>query len=369
MLKNSGNRCAYSLPALMLTAGLIFSGCGESGGGGSTTLRLASPLPETGTYGESLQQWADEVEAASGGEIEVEIYASGSLLAGTDIMPGVSDGRADLGLMFSNYHPEQLTLYNAVATPFVDTSGMAVAAAFATLYDESVPMQEQFEQAGIQPLAFIINGSAATGTGDSLTGINQLDGMRIRVPGTVAELLSLVGSDSVFLELTEMYEGLSRGVVDGWSGTEFASAMSLDLAEVTPHITDLGIGQYSSGAIIMNPNAWETLTDEQRHVIAEVSANYPEALAGLMERVETEACDILLNTGGEAARLDDAEIDRLRAETEDAINASLRDDSTAAGLSEAEHDEFVERYRELVTSYDNPEGYVDGLTKCIERST
>src|SRR5699024_1325617 len=131
--------------------------------------RLASPLPESGTYGKALQHWADALSEESDGQIEIDIHSSGSLLEGTDIMPGVADGRADLGLLFSNYHPEQLTLYNAVATPFIGDNGMATGSAFTQLYEESDLMQDQFDQAGVRPLTFLPNGAASTGTKSELS--------------------------------------------------------------------------------------------------------------------------------------------------------------------------------------------------------
>ncbi|WP_104176785.1 TRAP transporter substrate-binding protein DctP [Cryobacterium sp. Y50] len=354
--------------ALSLTACSSIAPATNVGGGETVTLRLASPLPATGTYGEALEHWAAAVAEASDGEIEVEIYTSGSLLSGTDIMPGVSDGRADLGLMFSNYHVEQLTLFNAVATPFVSNNTMATGAAFKQLYSESDLMREQFATAGIVPLAFVLNGAASTGTRDEITTLSDLEGQRIRVPGTVAQMEGLVGVDAVFLELAELYEGVDRGVVDGWSGVDFASAMSLGLAEVTPHATDLGIGQYASAAIIVNPDTLAGLSAEHQAIINEVSARYPEALSNVMTDLEARACDNLLDAGGSATRLSDSAVEKFITATEDEINASLQRASVDAGLTAAEHDDFIERYRELMTSYDNPSGYVDGLELCVAKS-
>lgn len=366
----SGRAKAVAITAaltLTLTA-CTTTGQGGAGGGESVSLRLASPLPATGTYGEALQHWAEAVTAASDGEIEIEIYTSGSLLAGTDIMPGVSDGRADLGLMFSNYHPEQLTLFNAVATPFVSNNTMATGAAFKQLYSDSELMREQFEAAGIAPLAFLLNGSASTGTRDELTALDDLKGERWRAPGTVAQMEGMVGVDAVFIELAELYESVERGVVDGWSGMDFASAMSLGVGEVTPRVTDLGIGQYASAAIIVNPDSLARLSDEHRAIIEEVSGEYPETLSDVMTDLEARACDELLDAGGNATRLSDSEVQKFRKASEDEINASLQKVSVAAGLSAEEHDGFVEQYRELMTSYDNPSGYVDGLEQCVKKS-
>lgn len=364
-------RTSRTLAALTLVSALALTACGggaSGDGANSVKLRLASPLPGSGTYGLALQHWADAVEEESGGAIEIEVHTSGALLSGTDIMPGVADGRADLGLLFSNYHPEQLTLFNAVATPFVANSAMATASTFTQLYEESPEMQEQFDNAGVEPLTFILNGAASTGTREALETVDELDGQRIRVPGTVGEMLSLVGADAVFLELTELYEGVSRGVVDGWSGMDFSSAVSLDVGDITPYVTDLGIGQYASAAIIVNPDAFEGLSSEQQEVLETVSARYPEALADVMTENETNACDQLIEAGGSVSRLSDAEIEAFRAATEDAINDKLREASMAAGLTAEAHDAFIERYRELMTSYDNPEGYTDGLTACTGRS-
>src|SRR5690606_18927448 len=83
--------------ALALT-GCAGDGGSEGGGNDTRVLRMATPGAEQSVQGQSLVAWAEEVNKATDGTLTIEIYPSGSLLAGTDILPGVADGRADLGM-------------------------------------------------------------------------------------------------------------------------------------------------------------------------------------------------------------------------------------------------------------------------------
>lgn len=346
----------------------MVSACSSGVGGddGSVTLRLASPLPEAGSHGQSLQHWADAVEEESDGDIQIEISPSGSLLAGTDILAGVGDGRADLGLTYSNYHPEEMPLWNVVGIPFLADTWTATANAYDILLEESEELQAEFEGANVRPLFTVPNGSASSGAKEPINTLSDLDGKRYRIPGTMADIAAGAGLDSVFLELAEMYEGLERGVVDGWMGTEFASAMSLSLQEVTPEFTDIGLGQYASAMVFVGEDIWDSLSEEQQQVLTDVSADYPAELVDLITEIESEACDALLDEGGSVHILPESESQKLADRVESTVTDKLRAAAEERGVDGATFDEYVARFTELMTTYEDPTEYVDGQRACAE---
>lgn len=355
------------IAALSALAGLTACSSGAAVSDNSVTLRLASPLPESSSHGQSLQHWADAVNEASDGEIEIEISPSGSLLAGTDILAGVGDGRSDLGLTYSNYHPEEMPLWNVVGIPFLAQEWTATANAYDTLLKESEELQAEFKRANVKPLFTVPNGSASSGAKEPIDSLDDLAGQRYRIPGTMADIAAGAGLDSVFLELAEMYEGLERGVVDGWMGTEFASAIALSLPEVTPHFTDLGLGQYASAMVFIGADQWESLTDEQQQVLTDVSAGYPEVLVDLITKIESEACDTLLDEGGSIQVLADDQVDILADRVESRVVGKLQKAAAARGVDRATFEAYHDRFSELMSGYDDPTGYVDGQRACAER--
>src|SRR5690606_5301892 len=96
-------RLAIPSAAIAAVATVALVGCASTPGGavdGAETraLPMATPISEQSVQGQSVAAWIDAVEEATDGSIQIEVHSSGSLLAGTDILPGLVDGRADLGM-------------------------------------------------------------------------------------------------------------------------------------------------------------------------------------------------------------------------------------------------------------------------------
>ncbi len=90
------------LPSL-LTALILLSGCSgptssESGSsqpsGRKTRIEVASFIPvSVNVLGEQLTHIAEELEAISGGNVELEIFEPGALVGALEILDAVSDGK------------------------------------------------------------------------------------------------------------------------------------------------------------------------------------------------------------------------------------------------------------------------------------
>jgi TRAP-type C4-dicarboxylate transport system substrate-binding protein len=183
---------------------------------------MATPGAEQSGQGQSLIAWAEEVNEATGGSLSIEIYPSGSLLAGTDILSGVADGRADLGMSYTNYHATDLPYWGAVAYPFVTSSWDVHAAAADQLREEFPEVDQAFSDYGVRPIASVTNGAASSAGHEPITSVSELNGLRYRAPGVMAPIMTPLGVDPVFMELTEAYEALQRGVLDGFVGIDIS---------------------------------------------------------------------------------------------------------------------------------------------------
>ena len=63
-----------------------------------TTLRLTLQLPLKSVLGRNIQMFKEEVEKATNGEIEIQIYDSGSLYQDKDVPKAVGSGQIEMGV-------------------------------------------------------------------------------------------------------------------------------------------------------------------------------------------------------------------------------------------------------------------------------
>lgn len=332
---------------------------GESTGGEQVELTFASYIGEAAPQSQALEWWADQVEQRSDGRITVKSYYQESLLKAADLLGGVADGRADIGYISNAYYPAELPLASVVEVPFTTSNAEAQARALKDLYDANEEFQEEWDAQNVRPLLFPAIGSNIVGARDAVEALGDLDGKSIRGLGLINEALQKVGANPVAIAAPEIYESLQRGVIDGYSGFAFEVIPALKLQEVAPHVTDTGLGEYTSAIIIMNDDTYQSLPDDLRAVVDEVSDEAVERSLELLKEAEDATCDAITEAGGAVTRLSDADIEAWK----DAVGESLVDE----WISQNGSREFYDAYVDLVRGYESDSDYVAGAERCAER--
>ncbi len=209
------------------------------------------PIADVGWPGGAIAQWADEINTASGGAIDIEIFPSSSLLPPGGSLPGLADRQADLGFTYNLYHPTDMPLWGVASIPFVTDDGFAVAAAFRDLYEANADFQAELEKMGVIPLWFAPVGSSSFGYSEPLTAVDQVEGLRLR-PQVSQPTSWRPPEQTAYLSMELSSTSIDRGVIDGWTGTEMPGAVfGVNIHEVTPAFTNPGFGPLSSSAVFV----------------------------------------------------------------------------------------------------------------------
>lgn len=327
-------------------------------------LRFSSPLPETMGLSQGVEWWADEIEKRTDGRVNVETFHGGSLLGAVDTLPGLQDGRIDLGYMTAGYWPGQFPLWNVVGVPFLTSDPEADMRAWADLYAGNELLKAEFDNAEVIPLFYFALSQTVFGTSEPVTSAEGLDGTRLRAIGYIAEGLRAVGSEPVALSPSEVYEAIQRGVIDGFGGWPFDLTNASGFPEVAPNFLLPGIGQYTSSAVSISKESWNELPEDIQAIFLETSADYMDYAITQLNTTETAACDALKTAGGSLTIWDESQVDALRTAMGTSAMDRWIEATIATGLSEDQAATFVGDYlgayeRALASS-----SYVDALATC-----
>lgn len=334
------------------------------------TLQLAMPIADVGWPGGAIVEWAEAITEASGGAVEIEVFASSSLLPGPETVPGLADGRVQLGFTYNLYHPNEMPLWGVASIPFVTNDGFAMAAAFQEMYENNSDFQAEFDDMGVIPLWFAPVGSSSFGYAEPLTSVDDVSGLRLRAPGLAANIVGAAGADGVFIDGAEFYESMERGVIDGWTGTELPGAVfGVNIHEVTPAFTNPGFGPLSSSAVLIGRDTWEGLDEEVRSLITEVSAEYPNAFVDFVAQAESDACDLMLDEGSTVTLMPEEAVQEwaelLGTEIEDIVATTAEE---TRGMDREAFDAYLAEYRGAVEERTGESGYEEGHALCAARS-
>ena len=200
--------------AAWLAAGISIA-CVNGAGAEPITLRVHTfNSPKAIANRLFLQPWAGEVEEKSGGRVDVEVYPAMQLGGKPSELYGQArDGVVDIVWTLPGYSAGRFPLTEVFELPFVCGDAVATSQALTEFHHKWL----RDEYADTRPLVFHATAPGHFHTVDRpVRTLEDLEGLKVRVPSRVgAAMLESLGAVPVGMPVPQVYEALSRGVVDG----------------------------------------------------------------------------------------------------------------------------------------------------------
>ncbi|WP_323038366.1 TRAP transporter substrate-binding protein DctP [Gemmobacter sp.] len=237
----------------------------------SRTFKFAMIFPESHFgFTQSAKVFADAVTQASNGEIKFEFYAAGQLGKNTSEL--VRAGLAEFGVIVPSYEPQNMPLSSVVELPNFHKTACEGSSKFWKMAQPGGALYEaEYSKLGIRPLhAYILppyNVQTVTKRVDSLAA---LSGLKIRANGSAQQkTVRALGAVPVSVTSGEMYDSLSRGIVDGgmWLSLYTKSGGLENLFKFGVTGPQLGAG--GGNLIAINERVWQGLDEKTRKILTD----------------------------------------------------------------------------------------------------
>lgn len=265
-------------------ATVVAAGLGTAALAQEVTLKMHQFLPPQANVPKLiLQPWADRVEEASDGRINVEHYPS-MQLGGTppELASQVIDGVADIIWTVAGYTPGRFPQAEVFELPFMMSNAEDTSRAYWEFAEKHM-MDSDFKDMKI--LGVWVHGPGVIHSNRPVDEISDLNGMKVRGPTRVITgMLGDLGATPVGMPVPAIPEALSKGVIDAavipWEVTAALKIPEL----VENHTTFGGEALYTTAFILaMNKDKYESLPDDLKAVIDAQSGADFSALAGKLQ--------------------------------------------------------------------------------------
>ena len=175
---------------------------------------LASAYAPANFHTENLVQFATEVDKATAGKLKITVHSNASLFKAPEIKRSVQGGQAQAGeVLLANFENEN-PLYGIDGIPFLASSY----AESKKLYDASKkPLDAMLGKQGMMLLFTVPWPPQGVYSKKTLTKGDDLKGSKWRAysPAT-AKLAKLLGAQPVTVQVAELSQALSTGVVESY---------------------------------------------------------------------------------------------------------------------------------------------------------
>jgi len=260
----------------LLTAGLVAA---AQPAVAQTTLTMSSWVsPQHHLTSVVLQGWATEVEKATNGRVKFTMLPKHpSAAPGT--FDAVRDGLVDLSYVTASYTPARHILPLMAELPGAGETALINSVAYSRIYWKYFDKVGEYK--GVKQLGVFTHGPGQMFTKRPVAGINDIQGLKIRTGGGIAEAVAKALGTSAFVKpAPESYELLQSGVADGVF-FPLESIVSFKLDTVLEQATLFPGGMYSSAfGFFMNEDKWNKIPKEDQAIIEKLSGEHIARLAG-----------------------------------------------------------------------------------------
>ncbi len=322
-------------------------------------LKCASMTPRDMPVALGFEVWGKEVEKRTNGRVKCEFYWSQALVKAGDELRATGAGIADVAIETPSYHPSETPFVTIGELGFVSTKPDAVARALAQLLTETPAFREQYDKHNTFVVSFVPFPPNILGSTKPVKALEDLKGKKIRALGLLNEVFAKLGATPVAIPAPEIYEGLSRGVIEGYTGFPLNAVKGFKLHEVAKYFVDFGYGNYLVQEIVFNKNKFNALPPDIRKIIEEVNKETIDLYMNVYAKEEQRYVAPLKEAGCNFYTFPASESDRLKNLAGPAMWSGWVEKNKKYGASQ----DFLNKFMELVKKYEPSSKYANPFPK------
>jgi len=252
-----------------------------------------------------LQGWANEAEKITNGRVKFQMLPKHpSAPPGT--FDAVREGLVDLSYVTASYTPARHIMPMLPELPGAGDTALVNSVAYSRIHWKHLHKVGEYK--GVKLLGVFTHGPGQMFTKRPVHNINDVQGLKIRTGGGVAEAVAKALGTSAFVKpAPESYELLKSGVADGVF-FPMESIISFKLDTVLEQATLFPGGMYSSAfGFFMNEEKWNKLPKQDQDAIDKISGEWIARHAGQSwDEADRKGLEVLKKSGVKIVNADPA---------------------------------------------------------------
>ncbi|MEN9763036.1 MAG: hypothetical protein RI906_2862 [Pseudomonadota bacterium] len=276
--------------------------------------RLQTIVPAGSPNFKGYEQLAADIKDMTAGQVEIRLLPAGAVVGATQtleaVKQGVIDGHINYAFNWAGLEPGFAPMGDLSGAYFDTTTALG-------FYYEDVGLsllREMYAKHNIYVIGIDTGGTESLPSRKAIRTIDDLKGMRIRVPaGISARILQELGATPVNLPFSEVFDALSKGVVDAADAGALHYNFTVGLHKDARFAVYPGFHSTSMGDISVNVERWNKLTPELKRTLEIAVQNHVSRYARTLLLNDLETSRKAREAGVTITSLSDEERTKYRA--------------------------------------------------------
>lgn len=300
------------------------------------TWNMPTPYPDQNFHTVNIQKFADDVAAATDGELQITVHPAGSLIKHPEIKNAVRGGQVPIGEFLLSRLSNENAIFNVDSVPFLATSYEQAE----KLWMASRPkIADLLAEQNLRILFAVPWPPQGLYTKEAVESLDDLKGVKFRAYNAATERLAeLAGMVPTQIEVPDIAQAFATGRVDAMM-TSPSTGVNSKAWDFVNHYYDTR-AWLPKNIVVVNEGRFEALPDNVREAVLTAAAKAEDrGWKASMEETKTQT-DVLRDEAGIAVHQPS---DALQSGLKDIGGTMAEEWSEAAG---PQGKEILEDFRE-----------------------
>lgn len=273
-----------------------------------TTWDMPTPYAPREFHTVNIQQFADEVKQATGGQLVVNVHANGSLIRHADILRAVSTGQVSIAEFYPGTFGNEEAVFDADALPFLISS---YDEAWKLYHAQKPALERVLQKRGMRLLYSVPWPPQGIFTKNAIQSFKDFKGAKFRTYSPLqSRFVELLGAHPTVIQPADVPQAFATGAI-GMMMTAATTGVATKAWEYTRHLY-LTNAWIPRNVVVVNVRAFQRLSEAQRDALVTAAAAAEKRGWEMSRRRETEGNDILAKNGMTLHRPDAAMMGQLQ---------------------------------------------------------
>ncbi len=263
-------------------AGMTAAGLLSLGAVQAATWDMPTPYPDKTFHTVNISQFAEEVKAATGGQLTIKIHSAGSLFKHPEISKAVRGGQVPAGEFFLSLLNNDHAAFGADSQPFLATNYDDAK----RLWQAQKPVITQLlDKQNMMPLFSVPWPPQGLYTKKAINSVDDLRGLKFRAyNATLEKFANLAGAAPTQVEVPDIPQAFATGQVEAMI-TSPSTGVNSKAWDFVTHYTDIQ-AWVPKNIVVVNKRAFRKLDKSVQQQVLELAAK-AEARGWEMSQAET----------------------------------------------------------------------------------
>lgn len=259
-IKRSFIVVSIAMTALVLAAGIASAE--------KTKLRIQTHYAPEQLSGKLATQYIENIQEMSGGEIEVEMFYSSSVVKTVETFDAAATGILDCDMTGGAYQTGKNPAFQFVSdimggydTPYQQLSWLY----FGGGLEAAEQLYNKFD---MELIGWWVYGQESMSSSKPIRGTDDLVDWKFRSPpGLETKIFERLGAKPIVMDFTEIFTALESGIIDGADASSLSNNVGLGLYDIVKHATYPGFHSMPSDHLACNKGVWDAMPDKHKTIM------------------------------------------------------------------------------------------------------